>query len=278
MSARLGDRDGRGSNSRSLVGGRLTLRASLREHWRLWRWAIAAIVVALSIGIGVALYNSARIEHCRSHVDLGASTSAGECLAVGGNIYATGGNVWGVVIAMVGAFVFSWLVPLLIGRRLFPDRKLQRQQQTREGLAARERWRPERYGQQAELVWNTQSIDANTILARIAADGVYEVVSTSPATRGDPIWATNNRTIFHLRVKQYPRQSQAVTATTTGSSQEASRKIDIDREDAELLLSYCESGSTLEKPVITQENYRLFLNAQADAERNRRLRSIDKSD
>lgn len=49
------------------------------------------------------------------------------------------------------------------------------------------------------------------------------------------------------------------------------QRIEIDPEDAELLLGLCEPGSTLEEPTITQENYRRFVIARADAERSRRL-------
>ena len=48
------------------------------------------------------------------------------------------------------------------------------------------------------------------------------------------------------------------------------RRIEIDREDAGLLLDLCAPGSTLEEPAITEENYRRFVVAQADAERQRR--------
>ena len=49
------------------------------------------------------------------------------------------------------------------------------------------------------------------------------------------------------------------------------KRIDIDPEDADLLLGLCEPGSTLERPSITEANYRRFVNAQAEAERHRRL-------
>lgn len=49
--------------------------------------------------------------------------------------------------------------------------------------------------------------------------------------------------------------------------------IEIDAEDAELLLGLCEPGSTLQEPSITQENYRRFVVAQAEAERRRRLKA-----
>ena len=48
-------------------------------------------------------------------------------------------------------------------------------------------------------------------------------------------------------------------------------RIDIDPEDAELLLGLCEPGSTLQEPSITEANLRRFVNAQAEAERHRRL-------
>jgi hypothetical protein len=96
------------------------LRASLKAHWGYWRWAIAVAVVALSSGVGVPLYNSGRIDHCRSNVDLGASTTTEECLSSGGEIYSTGGNGWGVLVALLGVSVLSWLVPLLVGRHVRP--------------------------------------------------------------------------------------------------------------------------------------------------------------
>ena len=49
------------------------------------------------------------------------------------------------------------------------------------------------------------------------------------------------------------------------------KRIDIDPEDADLLLRFCEPGSTLEEPAITEANLRGFVNAQAEAERHRRL-------
>jgi hypothetical protein len=49
------------------------------------------------------------------------------------------------------------------------------------------------------------------------------------------------------------------------------KRIDIDPEDADLLLGLCEPGSTLEEPSITEQNYRRFVVAQAEAERQRRL-------
>ena len=51
------------------------------------------------------------------------------------------------------------------------------------------------------------------------------------------------------------------------------KRIEIDPEDAGLLLAHCEPGSTLEEPAITEENLRLFVVAQAEAERQRRLRT-----
>ena len=50
-----------------------------------------------------------------------------------------------------------------------------------------------------------------------------------------------------------------------------SKRIDIDPEDADLLLAHCAPGSTLKEPSITEDNYRRFVNAQAEAERQRRL-------
>ena len=49
------------------------------------------------------------------------------------------------------------------------------------------------------------------------------------------------------------------------------KMIEIDSEDADLLLRFCEPGSTLEEPSITGENLRRFVVAQAEAERHRRL-------
>jgi hypothetical protein len=54
---------------------------------------------------------------------------------------------------------------------------------------------------------------------------------------------------------------------------EIRKRISIDDEDADLLLSFCEPGSTLKEPRITDENYRRFVVAQAEAERQRRLRA-----
>ena len=51
------------------------------------------------------------------------------------------------------------------------------------------------------------------------------------------------------------------------------KRIEIDREDADLLLGFCEPGSTLEEPSITEANLRRFVIAQADAERQRRLKT-----
>jgi hypothetical protein len=49
------------------------------------------------------------------------------------------------------------------------------------------------------------------------------------------------------------------------------KKIEIDRADVDLLLSFCDPGSTLEEPTITAENDRRYIVVQADAERQRRL-------
>jgi hypothetical protein len=178
------------------------ITGELRRHWLLWRWVMAAATVALSTWAGATIQDSGRTGWCWSDVDLGRHTTRAECLAHGGTIHQTGGNAWGVAIGVVGVLVLSWLVPLVIGRRLFPGRKLRREWEAREQLAKRQSWRPAGYGQQAELVWNSQSSEANESLAKIGADGLYDVVSVSTATVGDPFWATNNRTIFLLRLRR----------------------------------------------------------------------------
>jgi hypothetical protein len=181
------------------------ITGELRRRWRLWRWAVAAAIVALSAWAGATIQDSGRTAWCWSDVDLGRHTTRAECLAHGGTVHYAGGSAWGVAIGLLGVLVLSWLVPLAIGRRLFPGRKHRREREARERLAARDGWRPEGYGRQAELVWNTQSSEANETLAKIGADGLYDVVSVSTATVGDPIWATNNRAIFLLKMRRAAR-------------------------------------------------------------------------
>ena len=118
MSGSPGNRPGAPVGSRAHEGP--TFGKSLRKHWSLWRWALASAVAALSVAVAVPLFDSGLVDHCRSNVNLGASTTAEECLARGGEVYSTGGNGWGVFVALLGVLVLSWLVPLAIGRRLFP--------------------------------------------------------------------------------------------------------------------------------------------------------------
>jgi hypothetical protein len=264
----------------------------VREHWRFWRWAVAAAVVALSIGIGAPLYNSGRIYHCRSHVDLGASTTAEECLARGGEIYPTGGNVWGVVVALLGLVVLSWLVPLVVGRRVNPRPPRPAQLWPNEKMwwsngAWRTRGRGYYWEHEPRLrEWRRRDkipLMGDTREATRALTQ-HELLRTQKRLlEGQNRLSAGLPQLPHEEVplvigeteppEQKQHASRVVAAPRTmGSFVETRKKIDIDLEDADLLLSYCEPGSTLEEPVITEENYRLFLNAQADAERKRRLK------
>ena len=68
-----------------------------------------------------------------------------------------------------------------------------------------------------------------------------------------------------------PRPAPAGRRPRSRAPDGETRRVDIDPEDAELLLSLCEPGSTLEQPAITEGNYRRFVLAQSDAERQRRF-------
>jgi hypothetical protein len=190
----------------------------------LWRWVIGAVVLFATAWAGGTLHDSSRTAWCYSDVDLGRAPTRGQCLAHGGTIHYAGGNGWGILIALLGVLVLSWLVPLMIGRQLFPDRKPRREQEAREKLAAREGWRPDGYGHQAELVWNAQSSEANETLAKIGADGLYDVVSASTAIVGDPIWATNKRIILHLRMRR-SAGSQATARAQVINEEQLARAI-----------------------------------------------------
>jgi hypothetical protein len=108
----------------------------------------------------------------------------------------------GLVIGDLGVFVLSWSDPLVIGWPFRRQRREAKRQEAEEAQAARERWRPAGYGQQPELIWNARSSEANNVLATIAADGRYDLVSINSLTTGDPGWAANKRTILHLRMKR----------------------------------------------------------------------------
>ena len=74
-----------------------------------------------------------------------------------------------------------------------------------------------------------------------------------------------------LVARRLPRSEPRRSVTRGPEPSWVRKRIEIDPEDAELLLGLCEPGSTLEQPSITEENYRRFVNAQAEAERHRRL-------
>ena len=74
-----------------------------------------------------------------------------------------------------------------------------------------------------------------------------------------------------LLARKLPRSEPRRSAARDREPSWDRKRIEIDREDTELLLGLCEPGSTLEQPSITKENLRRFVNAQAEAERHRRL-------
>ena len=78
--------------------------------------------------------------------------------------------------------------------------------------------------------------------------------------------------LWWLLVARKLRKSEPLpSAPRSSRSAHARRWISIDREDTDLLLGLCEPGSTIQEPSITEENFRRFVNAQAEAERRRRL-------
>ena len=94
----------------------------------------------------------------------------------------------------------------------------------------------------------------------------------APAPR--PIQGSTREETWALRRDELLREQNRLLRQALGPREAPAerRRVSIDREDAALLLSFCEPGSTLEQPAITRENYRRFLVAQAEAERQRRLR------
>ena len=74
-----------------------------------------------------------------------------------------------------------------------------------------------------------------------------------------------------LVARKLPRSEPQLTAARGTEPSWVRKKVDIDARDADLLLGFCEPGSTLEEPSITEQNYRSFIVAQAEAERQRRL-------
>ncbi len=101
----------------------------------------------------------------------------------------------------------------------------------------------------------------------------------APLPRPLPRGSTRSETWALRRDELLREQNQLLRRAIGGREATAERRrVEIDRDDAELLLGFCEPGSTLEEPTITAENYRRFVVAQADAERQRRLaarRSVD---
>ena len=95
--------------------------------------------------------------------------------------------------------------------------------------------------------------------------------------RGDPLprplrGSTREET-WALRRDRLLREQNLLLRQALGPREAPAerRRVEIDREDTGLLLSFCEPGSTLDDPLITPENYRRFVVAQAEAERQRRL-------
>jgi hypothetical protein len=88
-----------------------------------------------------------------------------------------------------------------------------------------------------------------------------------------PLQASTREETWALRRDRLLREQNDLLREALGPREAPaeSRRVEIDREDAGLLLSLCEPGSTLDDPAITPENYRRFLVAQAEAERQRRL-------
>ena len=99
----------------------------------------------------------------------------------------------------------------------------------------------------------------------------------------EPAWRARAATISHsyLLLELQDRQNELLEeqnrllqrAAGEGEPATARKQISLDPEDAGLLLSLCEPGSTLEEPSITEGNFRRFVVAQAEAERQRRLKA-----
>ncbi len=130
----------------------------------------------------------------------------------------------------------------------------------RDEIRAIEEYRPAGYGTQEELVWPIRG-NPGYYLDVIRREGLYETVSVTPVAQANAPYAVTHHA--HLR---------AVPVGGAEPREAARKKIAIDREDADLLLGLCEPGSTLKEPSITADNYRRFVVAQADAERQRRLK------
>jgi hypothetical protein len=96
-----------------------------------------------------------------------------------------------------------------------------------------------------------------------------------PLPKPLPVGATREET-WAMRRDELLREQNDLLRAAIGplEARVERRKVEIDREDTELLLSFCEPGSTLEEPTITPENYRRFVVSQAEAERQRRLRTL----
>jgi hypothetical protein len=88
-----------------------------------------------------------------------------------------------------------------------------------------------------------------------------------------PIQGSTRQETWALRRDQLLREQNKLLRQAIGESEAPAerRRISIDQEDAGLLLSFCEPGSALDDPTITPDNYRRFVVAQAEAERQRRL-------
>ncbi len=162
-----------------------------------------------------------------------------------------------LVIALLlwaGWSLYTRIPPVKRGRQARAEAR------QRDEIRAIEEYRPAGYGTQEELVWPIGH-NLGYYLDAIRRDGIYETVSVTPVAQANAPYAVTHHA--HLR---------AADLGGAEAREAARKKIDIDPDDADLLLGLCEPGSTLEEPSITQDNYRRFVVAQAEAERHRRLR------
>ncbi len=163
-----------------------------------------------------------------------------------------------LVIALLLWGGWSLLTRIPPVRRLREEKAAARQ---RARIRAIEEYRPAGYGTQRELVWPIGG-NLGYYLDAIRREGIYETVSVTPVAQANAPYAVTHHA--HLR-------AVAVNVGGAEAREVARKKIDIDPDDGDLLLAYCEPGSTLAEPSITAHNYRRFVVAQAEAERRRRL-------
>jgi hypothetical protein len=111
----------------------------------------------------------------------------------------------GVVIAIVGMAVLSWLVPVLLTKRPTAEerearREAERAGRERERLEALTTGRPG-YGQLRSLIVRVDG-DTSAFLWKLERDGVYDVVSASPGSAKHGGYGCQfSYTEFFLRMK-----------------------------------------------------------------------------